>query len=155
MQPAVTASTDFGVLHKLDGIGDEKAADKYCHISFHQVSWLSFTPSINLNMYSPLTHLTKKTTIIGDGDGLVKHIRKLTIGCPFNGYGDISHLFGTEYTVVLWHDPSTPIGSVRVSSSSAKVASRIDLDKRATVSQVPVSEAHAGQGVTIEVAYDG
>jgi len=38
MEPAVVSNVAFGTLHKLDGIGDEKAADKYCHVSVHQVS---------------------------------------------------------------------------------------------------------------------
>jgi hypothetical protein len=37
-QPAVASNATFGIIHKLDGIGDEKAADKYCHVSVRQVS---------------------------------------------------------------------------------------------------------------------
>ncbi|KAH7134411.1 glycosyl hydrolases family 31-domain-containing protein, partial [Dactylonectria macrodidyma] len=104
--------------------GDCKAADKYCHTS----------------------------KVVAEG-GPVGHVRNVTIKTPWNGYGDLSAIIGTQYTVVFWHDPATTLSSVKVSSSNPNVSSSTNVGYKATIVTLPVADAHTEDGVTIQLTH--
>ncbi|KIL87446.1 glycoside hydrolase family 31 protein [Fusarium avenaceum] len=110
-------------------IGDEKADNKYCQVEIEQ---------------------TTKTFTEDSG---VKVIRNLTIKSPFNGYGDVSDIVGSDYTVALWHDPSATISSAEINSANSEVSWKTDNTSRVTVVTVPVTDAHTEHGVTIQLKH--
>lgn len=93
----------------------------------------------------------KTTKTVADGG--LRFTRSVTIKCPRNGYGGISEIIGTEYTVVFWHEQATPLGSVGV-SNNARISSTLDEARHATIVTLQVDDAHTTQGVTIQVGYD-
>ncbi|KAM0226789.1 hypothetical protein ACHAPO_012072 [Fusarium lateritium] len=110
-------------------VSDEKAANKYCQVNISQI-----TRSSN------------------EQTG-VKFNRTVTIKSPFDGFGDLTSMIGTEYTLALWHAPSVDINTTKVDSSSSNVTSRSDTGSRVTVVNVPVAEAHNEKGVSIQMTY--
>ncbi|KAH7002467.1 glycosyl hydrolases family 31-domain-containing protein [Ilyonectria destructans] len=110
--------------------GDSKAADKYCHVLIEQ-----------------------KTTMVAVGDAPISYVRTLAIRSPWNGYGDLSEIVGTEYTVVFWHDPSTNVSSVKVTSES-NVSSSTNVGNRATTVIISVADAHTENGVKLQLTHD-
>ncbi|KAM0489631.1 hypothetical protein ACHAP8_012386 [Fusarium lateritium] len=110
-------------------VSDEKAANKYCQVNISQI-----TRSSN------------------EQTG-VKFNRTITIKSPFNGFGDLTSMIGTEYTLALWHAPSVNIYTANVDSSNSIVTSRTDTGSRVTVVNVPVAEAHNEKGVSIQMTY--
>lgn len=83
----------------------------------------------------------------------MKVIRNLTIKSSFNGYGDVSDIVGSDYTVALWHDPSTKISTAEVNSANSKVSWKTDNTSRVTVVTMPVADAHTEHGVTIQLKH--
>ncbi|KAI6752279.1 hypothetical protein HG530_013648 [Fusarium avenaceum] len=110
-------------------IGDEKADNKYCQVDIQQ---------------------TTKTFIEDSG---IKVIRNLTIKSPFNGYGDVSDIVGSDYTVALWHDPSANISTAEVNSANSKVSWKTDNTSRVTLVTMPVTDAHTEHGVNIQLKH--
>jgi hypothetical protein len=79
--------------------------------------------------------------------------RTVQIKAPWNGYdGDLSVLFGTTYTVVFWHDPTTKFASIDLSGIPSAYQARSDSNAFATVVTVPVEKAHTG--VRLTISYD-
>ncbi|CAF3441856.1 hypothetical protein SNK03_007732 [Fusarium graminearum] len=111
-------------------ISDEKAANKYCQVNISQTT-KSFNESTG-----------------------VKFIRNVTIKSPFNGFGDLTSMIGTDYTVALWHAPLVDITSAQVNSSNSNVTSSTDNNSRVTVVKLPVAEAHTEDGVTFQMTYN-
>ncbi|KAG8665372.1 hypothetical protein FPOAC2_10450 [Fusarium poae] len=110
-------------------VSDEKAANKYCQVDISQT-----TKSYN-----------EQTGI--------KFIRNVTIKSPFNGFGDLTSIIGTEYTIALWHAPSVDIGTAQVDSSNSDVTSTTDTNSRVTVVKMPIAQAHTKEGVSIQMTY--
>ncbi|KAI5919462.1 glycosyl hydrolases family 31-domain-containing protein [Camillea tinctor] len=109
-------------------IDDEKAANKYCQV------------------------LIQQTTKISSENSVIQFTRNLEIKSPFNGYGDLSQIIGTRYTVVFWHGPSTSISTVNVNSTS-NISTKTDNDLHATVVIVSVADAHSKDGITIQLTH--
>ncbi|KAK7415851.1 hypothetical protein QQZ08_012222 [Neonectria magnoliae] len=120
---------DFGQAHHI--FGDSKAADKYCHVLIQQ-----------------------STTKVAADDSPTRSVRTLTVKAPWNGYGDLSDIVGTQYTVVFWHAPSTNLNSVSVSSSNSNVSSDTNVGYKATIVTFPVADAHTEHGLSIQLTHD-
>jgi hypothetical protein len=99
-----------------------------------------------------LTNHSQTTKSYNEPTG-VKFIRNVTIRSPFNGFGDLTPMIGTEYTVALWHEPSIDITTAQVNSSNRRVTSRTDANSRVTVVTLPIAQAHTKDGVTIQMTY--
>ncbi|KAF4949869.1 hypothetical protein FSARC_13371 [Fusarium sarcochroum] len=110
-------------------VGDDKAANKYCQVEISQ-----FTKTYNQ-------------------DSGVEYMRNVVIKCPFNGFGDLSEIVGTEYTIALWHDPICNMDTAKVNTSNRKVTWRNDNNSRVTVVTVPVADTHTENGVTIQLTH--
>ncbi|KAH8676424.1 glycosyl hydrolases family 31-domain-containing protein [Tricladium varicosporioides] len=119
-----------GIPKNMKGLGDPKAADKFCQVEIQQ-----------------------KTTKVASDDGTVSYTRSVTIRSPWNGFGDLSGQIGRTYTIVFWHEQSTMLDSIVVSSSNNAVSSNTDIGRRATIATLPISQAHSPQGVTIHLTH--
>jgi alpha-glucosidase (family GH31 glycosyl hydrolase) len=120
----------YGVPRKMSTSEDPLACDKYCQVVVQQ-----------------------KTTRIAGDDSPVRFTRAVTIKVPWNGYGDLSKIFGTQYTVVFWHEQSTPLSSIDVSSSDRSIKFKTDTGCRATVVTIPIENCHTQKGVAIHLSH--
>lgn len=79
----------------------------------------------------------------------------MKVQAPWNGYGDLSAIIGTRYTVVLWHEPSTPLANISIAvPDGVDASSDTDAAAHATVVTFPVADAHTEDGVAIQLTHD-
>ncbi|KAK0716079.1 alpha-1,4-glucan lyase [Lasiosphaeris hirsuta] len=129
-----SAGSGYCIAHDLImGLADEKAKSQFCHIKISQE--------------------TKRVAAEDENAGL-RINRRVKIYAPWNRYnGELKELIGENYTVVLWHEPKTPLGSITVTSEQG-VLYKIDPDLRATVVTVRVDIANTQTGVTIQLGHE-
>ncbi|OCK81473.1 glycoside hydrolase family 31 protein [Lepidopterella palustris CBS 459.81] len=114
-----------------DALGDEMARSEFCHVEIKQ-----------------------QTNRFVDEKDNSRVTRLVTIRALWNNYkGAMETLIGTEYRVVLWHDPETLLDPIATSTKPSQYGSRNDTQSRATVFMVPVKDAHTKGGVTLEVSH--
>ena len=80
--------------------------------------------------------------------------RRLLIRSPWNAYpGSLEDLIGQTYRVVFWHEPLTPLSSVKVTSDK-DLPWQTDSSLKATVVTVPITLANSDKGVTVIVEHE-
>lgn len=95
-----------------------------------------------------------QTTNIAAEDSPLRYVRTVNIKTPWNGFGDLSDIIGTHYTIVFWHESTTTLSSVVVSSSNPNVSSNNDVGCKATIVTFPVADAHTEHGVTLQLTHN-
>ncbi|RYP05667.1 hypothetical protein DL765_009769 [Monosporascus sp. GIB2] len=121
----------YGIPLEHASTGDPLASDKYCEVIIEQ-----------------------KTTRVAADDSPLRLTRAVSISARWNGFGDLSPIIGTKYTVVFWHEQSTPLSSIEVSSGNRTVSSDTNAMSRATIVTVPIADAHTPQGVVVHLSHD-
>ncbi|RPA77141.1 hypothetical protein BJ508DRAFT_213076 [Ascobolus immersus RN42] len=122
-----------------DGISRDSAPNK------------DYTPTLNNDTLLDLTTTTKQAT----SSSTIRKTRRLTINSPWNRYnGDLARIIGSEYTIVFWHEISTPLSSVWAETRPNRYSIETRNDIAATIVRVPIGHAHSTGGVEIIVAFD-
>lgn len=134
--PATSSRTGgYGIAHDLvPALIDPKAGSAFVHVKISQTT----------------THVS------AEDDSIASRVnRRIWIRAPWRGQvdGGLEKIIGTEYTVVLWHEQLTSLGSVVVSSDK-QLEYKTDTGVRATIVTVPVDLAHSENGVTVSVGFD-
>lgn len=131
-----TRTGGFGVAHDLvPALTDPKAHSAFVHVKISQ----------------------KTTHIAAEDDNVSLRVsRRIHVRAPWNGYASetkLEDLFGDKYTLVLWHEALTPLGSVVVSSDK-DLQSVTDQSLRATIVTVPHALANTETGTVVTVGFD-
>lgn len=134
--PATSDRTGgYGIAHDLvPALTDPKAHSAFVHVKISQ----------------------KTTHVAAEDENVSLRInRRVHIRAPWNGFdGELGGIIGGRYTLVLWHEVLTPLGSVVVTSDTGEVEGRTDGGLRATVVTVPVGLANTEKGVVVSVGFD-
>jgi hypothetical protein len=143
-----SAGSGYGVPRKHASTEDPLASDKYCEVIIQQVCgthWITYVPT---NLWS------QKTTRLAADNSPLRLTRAVTINAPWNGFGDLSPMIGARYTVIFWHEQTTPLSSIELLSSSGEISTSIDTGSRATIATVPVADAHTLKGIVVHLTHD-